>query len=347
MTLTGDSAKDRVILDGTLERIAMLGSEQDKNAWRDRLVLVVAQSLIDARVVARAAGAPVTSTRELAKRMGLDLAAAAKALTTREGPLIALFADANQVARRGLAIGGGMAPSDSRKPAPGFEAKIVSEATGKLISASPSGEFKRGALTTDPKAVPHGKTTDGLLKDRNDALGRYDVLETELKQPGTTEARAEAIREEMIGLDTIINKATEDLGTEAGRAYARLHLDGFTDVPLPRTSAGVPDLVFQHPDGRIAIIECKGGDARLGTRLDTSGHILVQQGTIEYLRSLAATMAASEPGRVRDLGEQLQIMLESEQPNIEYHVVRQPIAEDGKLGSPQHGRFNLKTNERP
>jgi hypothetical protein len=345
LSLTSEAAQDRTILDGALKRIAALGSEKDAKAWREQLVKVLAHALIDERVVARAAGAPVANGPQMAALMGLDLPTAMGALAARKDPLHALFADASRAAREGLAKGT-MAPSESRRPAPGFEAEVTSAATAKLVQASPSGEFRRGALAIDPAARPAGERVEELLARRNDEIRDQGVLEAELDKPGTPEARREQIRQRLVESDTIVTKATEDLGTEAGRAYARLHLDGFREVPMPRGGAGVPDLVFEHPDGRIVVIECKGGDARLGTRLDASGRILVQQGTIEYLKSLAATMAASEPGPIRDLGERLQVALASEQPNIEYHVVRQPLNEDGSLASPQYGKFDLKANER-
>ena len=39
---------------------------------------------------------------------------------------------------------------------------------------------------------------------------------------------------------------------------------------LDREGAGVPDVAFVLPDGRIAIIERKGSEASLGTSLDAS-----------------------------------------------------------------------------
>jgi hypothetical protein len=345
LSLTGEAVQDRAILDGALKRIAALDSEKDAKAWREQLVKVLAQALIDQRVVARAAGAPVANGPQLAVLMGLDLPTAIGALAARKDPLHALFADASRAAQTGLAKGT-MASSESRRPAPGFEAEVTSAATGKLDRASPSGEFRRDTLATDPAARPAGERVDELLALRVDAIRDQGVLEAELKKPGTSEARQEQIRQRLTELDTVVTKATEDLGTQAGRAYARLHLDGFREVPIPRSGAGVPDLVFEHPDGRIVVIECKGGNARLGTRLDATGRIAVQQGTVEYLKSLAATMAATEPGPIRDLGERLQIALASEQPNIEYHVVRQPLNENGSLASPQYGKFDLKANER-
>jgi hypothetical protein len=305
----------------------------------------MAQSLIDQRIVVRTTGRPGVNMPELGELLGLGPIDTAEALRARKEPMHALVAEARDIAVRGLADGT-MLPTDSRKPAPGFEAEVISARTGKLIPASASGEFRKGALNVEAAVKPEGDTVNGLVKTRDDAVAEYGALEEEEALKGTTERRRGDIRDRLAVLDGIINKSTEALGIEAGRAYARVHLEGFEEVALPRAGAGVPDLVFTHPDGRIVVIECKGGDARLGTRLDASGRILVQQGTIEYLRSLAATMAASDPGPIRALGERLQIELAREQPQVEYHVVRQPLNPDGSLASPQHGKFDLSANER-
>ena len=49
---------------------------------------------------------------------------------------------------------------------------------------------------------------------------------------------------------------------------------------LDREGAGVPDVAFVLPDGRIAIIECKGSEASLGTSLGASRRSVNSQGPL-------------------------------------------------------------------
>jgi hypothetical protein len=346
LSFTGERPHDMPLLEQALARIAKLESEEDARNWRTQLATELAQSLIDRRIVWRRRGRPVVEFAELGELLGLTPDEAARALSAPDNPVHALVAQARDIAVEGRAARTLM-PSESRPPAPGFEAEIVSDRTGKLIPASASGEFPRGALTVDAAITPTGEKVTSLVQTRKTAMTEYGALKEELALKATPERRQGEIRDRLAVLDGVINAASEALGTEAGLAFARTHLpQGFVPVPIPRTGRDVPDLVFEHPDGRIVVIECKGGVARLGTRLDTSGRFLVQQGTIEYLRSLAATMAASDPGPIRALGERLQNALAGEQPRVEYYVVRQPLNPDGSLASPEYGRFDLHENER-
>jgi hypothetical protein len=344
LELSGKGTEDLALLEAALRRIGTVSDASDSEKWHRELAIKVAQSLIDRRVFAMKTGGPSTDIVEFARLLGLPLNDAVNALNAPKDPLQRLFARARRIAYDELPTGG-MAPSDSRKPTAGFEAEVVSAKTGKLVTASPSGEFRSGSLKEESLAKPSGEHIDDLLQRRKRAMGQYEILEGELADKMTPVGRRNEIQSRLAALDREINLATEELGMAAGREFARLRLGDVTEIALPRGGAGVTDLVFVDQNGRFFVIECKGGSARLGTRLDSSGRFLVQQGTIEYLKSLADDMASSSDGAIRDLGEKMQIELQRDKPRLEYLVVRQPLTEDGRLASPEFGRFDLSANQ--
>ncbi len=99
--------------------------------------------------------------------------------------------------------------------------------------------------------------------------------------------------------------------------------------------------MYEGPDGRLLLIEAKGGTSELGVRRSADGTRMVQQGSREYLESLAATMTRSSDPEIRRLGAKLELALRGNPPNIDYLVVRQPFQANGSLAAPEVGTFDL------
>jgi hypothetical protein len=125
--------------------------------------------------------------------------------------------------------------------------------------------------------------------------------------------------------ERIVN-LSEALGEAAGRRYAEsLGPEGSTHVGR---GAGVPDVVHVvgapgDPGFRVTVIECKGGNAELGSRRGSQGGrpVRAEQTTPEYLRSLANEMIRNN--REPELARQILAALDQGPPAIQVVVVRQ------------------------
>jgi hypothetical protein len=140
-----------------------------------------------------------------------------------------------------------------------------------------------------------------------------------------------------------INYLSEAFGEAAGLEFVKNRFPEAKVVPLPRKGAGVPDILIELPGnpGKLVVIECKGGKADLGSRQSANGMLLVEQGTKEYLESLAKDMIA-EGGEMEILGKRLRSQLATESDFPEYYLVQQPFTPDGKLLPPLVGKFGKK-----
>jgi hypothetical protein len=336
LRLSGEPVADLDTLRKTLTRIDGLGSPQDAQRWREQLIKVAAQALIDGRIVAMGRGGAFTNSIELARLLGVDpLAALGRG---SPDPLVRLMYEASEVATRGL-NSRTMSRSESRKVTPGFEAEFVDPA-GKVVS-------KKQGVRPDKALTPTGPEIDRAVAARKALVAERDKLTTERANPKTSAARKAEIDLALADIEQSIRIHSETLGTAAGREFARQQLGGPTELQIPRAGAGVPDLLFETPppQSKLIVVECKGGDSPLGTRESADRRFLVQQGTIEYLQSLARTMESSSDPRIRALGERLKTELAKNPPNVDYYVVRQPLTESGDLSAPQVGKFDLTANK--
>ncbi|WP_299015221.1 hypothetical protein [uncultured Photobacterium sp.] len=92
------------------------------------------------------------------------------------------------------------------------------------------------------------------------------------------------------------------------------------------------DQVWQTADGKIIIVEAKGGSSTLGSRLNANGELRVQQGTPEYKDSVINTMEQwykknrSNPDKngMQQFKDTL-TKLKDESIELEYIVVKQPV----------------------
>ncbi len=200
-----------------------------------------------------------------------------------------------------------------RKPDPGYEA----------------------SYSSDLKAVPEGKPSGP------------EVAAAEQRRRELIGQRATTPEAERGALGAEVNRASEALGELAGRKVADDHLKlGVAPENFGMTGKGLPDLLYVLPDGRIVVIECKGGAAELGVRpgVGVDSTKLVGQGTREYLLSMFKEMS-TRPGlsqEHRDLAARIFTELSSGKPNVEYFHVSQPIdPTTGRIGTPLVGKFDI------
>ena len=184
-------------------------------------------------------------------------------------------------------------------------------------------------LEADRSVTPSAQTA---LDDYNALRLARSVLES--RMPGATEAERAVLKGQCERLGNMINVRSEALGTVAGLAYGG-SVAGAVRLPVDAVGADAPDLMYQV-GGRLLIVECKGGDAQLGTRTARVGgeEVSAPQNTPEALRSLALDMVNGTNRTANDRlrGQQILDALNATPPLIDYVVVRQPVNANGTPG---------------
>jgi len=216
---------------------------------------------------------------------------------------------------------------------------------GKPIEKAPRADLLPHASDLIPRGPgePSGTVADAIAQ-RRAAMEERTRVQEQLSQENNPDVRA-GLEKRLRELIPLINNPTEDLGEATGRQLVK-------DLNLPEEQvrfdrgAGAPDIIAFDPrnpeTGRVTVVECKGGDSPLGTRQTADGR-LAQQGTFEYLESLAADMQKPPNGPRAAAGRALEAALRQVPPNVDFVVVRQPINPDGSLGTPVVSRYNIST----
>ncbi|WP_330960138.1 DUF637 domain-containing protein [Photobacterium sp. 53610] len=108
--------------------------------------------------------------------------------------------------------------------------------------------------------------------------------------------------------------------------------------PGSNDKRGQFDQIWHQPDGKIVIIEAKGGDSQLGSRIGLNGQ-RVQQGTKEYFESVVASMkkwydinGSTLDATTKHEYRKTMSLLNDKNAIIEYKVVRQHL--DTQTGKP-------------
>lgn len=114
-------------------------------------------------------------------------------------------------------------------------------------------------------------------------------------------------------------RLSEEIGERAAEAAFLRRFPNARRVFAGR-GAGTLDRVYRLPDGTFAILEAKGGAARLGTRAVRGRE--AQQGTVTYLRSLLGQMSGRS-GREGRVARKLLEALDAGQ--VRYFYGRTPI----------------------
>jgi hypothetical protein len=184
------------------------------------------------------------------------------------------------------------------------------------------------------------------------ALGDYNALRlaTEVLRDGLAGAdapTAAAINAQLTRLSSMINVRSEVLGTVAGRAFAASLSGTVVPVDIRTVGANAPDMAF-IVNGRVTIIECKGGNADVGLRQATERGetVLAYQNTPEGVRSLANDMLSSPHESERVLARQILDALDADPPQIDYYVVRQPVSDTGVLEAVEVRRYPITRSGR-
>jgi len=189
---------------------------------------------------------------------------------------------------------------------------------------------------------------EGLATKQRDAMAARDDIEAELAGRPLTSGRSPSgkspadLATDLSNQMRIIRDSGEDLGTRAAEKFATDVLGSPSAIPLTRTGAGVPDLVFDS-GGRLILIEAKGPQADLGFRRTADGR-RAEQGTPEYVESLARDMMRPrmppDPA-LAALGARLLAAVRANPPAVDYYVVRQPLGRDGRPGPIEAQKFDL------
>ncbi|MEV0251174.1 hypothetical protein AB0H76_31595 [Nocardia sp. NPDC050712] len=193
---------------------------------------------------------------------------------------------------------------------------------------------------------------DGLRSERDDIAGELGLQPDKLtekylnEQMATLErkyssaeiGRLEAAMSAVNKAEYQANKLTETMGNIAARDY--IHQMGgevITGLDDALTGSGKLDVVG-IVNGKLVVVEAKGGGAQLGTRWvdgDPGQLIRVQQGTPQYLK----WMLDNDPDLVKALKDRG--LLEAVR-NGEMDVVYDMIRYNPKVGQPQWSRFNIE-----
>ena len=223
--------------------------------------------------------------------------------------------------------------SGMERPSPGYEHRFLTDPVAHEDLTLPADQILRIGKGEDARTV----TVEGAVAERDQHIAAAQARRDLLQKTTDPETRARLV-DEINALIGPINQLSEALGVAAGRAYA---LDTFPGAQtIEMHGSGVPDLILKLPDGRIVVIECKGGLSDLGTRLSVDGTVRVEQGTREYLISLATEMSqSSDPTKV-DWGRALLKQLNDPTQDTQYFVVRQPFDAAGQPASPDVGEFD-------
>ncbi|WP_406692392.1 hypothetical protein REH65_11345 [Saccharopolyspora sp. ID03-671] len=147
-----------------------------------------------------------------------------------------------------------------------------------------------------------------------------------------------------------------DIGEQFGEVAARdslVHDHGCAPETIRVFhGSGVFDVVGETPDGRIVIIEAKGPNAELGSRIDLDGN-RSQQGTRPYAESILDNMSKTADPDDIDLVGRIQTQLELDdvrrddpdfEPSVIYEEVKPKVEKRSEGGetTESYGGYNRR-----
>jgi hypothetical protein len=125
---------------------------------------------------------------------------------------------------------------------------------------------------------------------------------------------------------------SEKMGEAAADAYMKSK--GMTPEYTGSGSRTV-DKVYVDTEGKVYVVEAKGGSSDLGTKVSTEGSTkgkILEQGSREYLEQTIKEMKASGVKEKIDAAEKIETALKSEDPSkFEYIHVSQKVGPNGEL----------------
>ena len=232
--------------------------------------------------------------------------------------------------------------SDMDRPSPGYEHRFLIDPARQETIRLPGDHV----LTIFSKQGGERlAAVDDAVAERAQKMAQAAALRLQMNDPQTDIPTKARLAAQIDGIMQGVREISEALGVAAGVAFARERFGDGAELIIMRGD-GVPDvLVRLSPTGPIVVIECKGGKSGFGTRSSVDGTVRVEQGTKEYLLSLATEMSKTPPDtaegkRIRDNGRLLLEQLTAQgAPDTEYFVVRQPVDPTGPT-APEVGQFD-------
>nr|WP_145547125.1 annexin [Variovorax boronicumulans] len=193
------------------------------------------------------------------------------------------------------------------------------------------------SLRDNPTQEAHARQQVDAMRARDDILAELGG------RPPPSGRTPEQLATELSAAMLTIRDSGEALGEAAASRFATDTLGLGQPLPCSRTGAGVPDLAFHGPDGRLVVVEAKGPQADLGFRRTADGR-RAEQGTPEYLESLARDMMRPTcPADVQALGARILAAVRADPPQVDYYVVRQPLDASGRPTPLEAQKFDLTT----
>ncbi|WP_229883150.1 hypothetical protein, partial [Pseudorhodoferax aquiterrae] len=193
------------------------------------------------------------------------------------------------------------------------------------------------SLRDNPTQEAHARQQVDAMRARDDILAELGG------RPPPSGRTPEQLAADLSAAMLTIRDSGEALGEAAASRFATDTLGLGQPLPCSRTGAGVPDLAFNGPDGRLVVVEAKGPQADLGFRRTADGR-RAEQGTPEYLESLARDMMRpTSPADVQALGARILAAVRANPPQVDYYVVRQPLDASGRPTPLEAQKFDLTT----
>lgn len=203
---------------------------------------------------------------------------------------------------------------------------------------APLGATEQGRLSSLLTA-PEGSRPQLSLRDAEDlSVALTSVckqLRTSLK--ATPEALQAPILDRLTAVETAIRDVREALGVAAGRRVAQELFPRQPEV-MEGSGANTVDLAFgDRKQGPVIVVECKGRAAasrgsRLAVEEGTGETVRAEQGTPQYLRSVAQSMQSGQSTEAATTGAAIQQGMATGAPKVRYVIVHQEILPDGSLG---------------
>lgn len=199
-------------------------------------------------------------------------------------------------------------PKTSRKP--DIEAEHVKDAKGEVVKES--FDTQKEPTAKEAAEVKKAHEERAKAKEDKDKLGK-----------GTDEYNDK--NKEMID-------HSEKMGEAAADAYMK---SKGLEPEYTGSGSRTVDKVYVDKDGKVYVVEAKGGSSDLGTKVSTEGATkgkILEQGSREYLEQTIKEMKASGVKEKIDAAEKIETALKSEDPSkFEYIHVSQKVGPNGEL----------------
>ena len=206
------------------------------------------------------------------------------------------------------------------------------------VNAIPDTTATKTPLDNQGAAIPNGThgQANPNLELRSDHIADRKALLAKADDTSLPRSVRDKAQEDADLLIAKINRQSEIIGEAASDAYAKKI--GAKEIYTGHHS-GTLDKVYKGADGKIIVVEAKGGASTLGSRKGADG-LRHQQGTGTYLDSILSSMEkkGASNQEILDIVEKIRVAKDA--GNMEYLLVQQPI-KDGLLVPMKVSKFIL------